>query len=109
MGRVSEPFVSEILDACALGRGQRLLDVGTGTGLVAAAAAARESLDAVVGHFVSSSVIGPSRPSWRSIKTALICGVSGQDGAYLAKLLVESWTRATTAVRAASERGRARR
>jgi hypothetical protein len=25
MGRVSEPFVSEILDACALGRGQRLL------------------------------------------------------------------------------------
>jgi hypothetical protein len=31
MGRVSQPFVSEILDVCALGRGQWLLDVDTGT------------------------------------------------------------------------------
>ena len=33
---------------------------------------------------------GPEgRKCFRRMKTALICGVSGQDGAYLAKLLLE--------------------
>jgi ubiquinone/menaquinone biosynthesis C-methylase UbiE len=33
MARVSEPFVPDLLAACALGVGDFFLDVGTGTGV----------------------------------------------------------------------------
>jgi ubiquinone/menaquinone biosynthesis C-methylase UbiE len=39
MARLSEPFVPDLLAACALDASAFFLDVGTGTGLVAAAAA----------------------------------------------------------------------
>jgi ubiquinone/menaquinone biosynthesis C-methylase UbiE len=58
MARVSAPFVPDLLAACALGPGHRLLDVGTGTGLVAAAAAAvTEGAARVVGVDVSPAML----------------------------------------------------
>ena len=74
MGQVSEPFVSEILDACALGQGQRLLDVGTGTGLVAAAAAARGEPGLAVGLDVSLAMLAHARARGAPLGVRLVAG-----------------------------------
>jgi ubiquinone/menaquinone biosynthesis C-methylase UbiE len=75
MARVSEPFVPDLLGACALGPGQRLLDVGTGTGLVAAAA--RTALGAaarVVGIDVSPAMLAEARARVAPLGVALVAG-----------------------------------
>jgi ubiquinone/menaquinone biosynthesis C-methylase UbiE len=75
MARVSEPFVPDLLAACALDAGDFFLDVGTGTGLVAAAAASAMGAAArVVGLDVSPAMLArardrPRRSVWPSSRT----------------------------------------
>ena len=75
MARVLEPFVPDLLAACALGRGHRFLDVGTGTGLVAAAAAATPGAAVrVVGLDVSPAMLARARERVAPLGVALVTG-----------------------------------
>src|SRR5262245_37420005 len=73
MVRVSAPFVAPLLTACRLGRGCRLLDVGTGTGLVAAAAAADHGA-AVVALDVSPVMLAHARARVAPLGIPLVAG-----------------------------------
>lgn len=75
MARVLEPFVPELLAACRLGRGHRLLDVGTGTGLVAAAAATVSGTAVrVVGLDVSAAMLRRARERVARLGVTLVAG-----------------------------------
>jgi ubiquinone/menaquinone biosynthesis C-methylase UbiE len=75
MARVLEPFVPDLLAACALGRGHRFLDVGTGTGVVAAAAAATPGAAVrVVGLDVSPAMLARARARVAPVRVALVTG-----------------------------------
>ena len=75
MARVSEPFIPDLLAACALGRDERLLDLGTGTGLVAAAAArALGPAVRVVGLDVSPAMLARARERVPPGRVTLVAG-----------------------------------
>ncbi len=73
MARVLAPFVPDLLAACALGRGHRFLDVGTGTGLVAAAAAPAAG-GRVVGLDLSPAMLRRARERVAPLGVALVTG-----------------------------------
>jgi ubiquinone/menaquinone biosynthesis C-methylase UbiE len=75
MARVLGPFVPDLLAACRLGPGSRLLDVGTGTGLVAAAAvAAPGAAIRAVGLDVSPAMLARARERVARLGVALVTG-----------------------------------
>jgi ubiquinone/menaquinone biosynthesis C-methylase UbiE len=75
MARVSEPFVPDLLAACAMAEGDRLLDVGTGTGLVAAAAARTLGPGArVVGLDLSPAMLARARARVAASGAVLVAG-----------------------------------
>jgi ubiquinone/menaquinone biosynthesis C-methylase UbiE len=75
MARVLEPFVPDLLAACRLRPGSRLLDVGTGTGLVAAAAATLPGTAVrVVGLDVSPAMLRRARDRVAQLGVTLVTG-----------------------------------
>ena len=72
MVRVSAPFVPALLVACHLARGHRLLDVGTGTGLVAAAAADHDAR--VIALDVSPAMLARARDRVAWLGVHLVAG-----------------------------------
>ena len=94
-GHVSREFVPPLVRAARLAPGQRVLDIATGTGLVAeAAAAAVGPTGSVVAADIAPAMLGQPRSAWEPCPTRPSPSRTGRRS--------PSWTGASTPWSAAS-------